>query len=124
MSFVGIRMKSITPNRGVITKIEPCEASIRKLYDFITCNRENVITLWKIKVIDGKNITLNMLEDIQLEQQLDHIAIHADVIAVAVKQNLTMLQLLQKKNGGFSLQYHKHTKDERHRAKITQVGYI
>ena len=113
-------MKTITPNRGMIVLIKTYPGIAP--YDFITCNSENTLNFWKLHVhTQEKQISLQTIEDMQLDDRPDHIALLSDTIAIAIRNKLLFYRLFKTKTS-LSWKIFQCSKDERHSSTITYVS--
>ena len=113
-------MKTITPNRGMIVLIKTYPGIAP--YDFITCNSENTLSFWKLHIHkQEKQISLQTIEDIQLDDRPDHIALLSDAIVIATQNKLLFYRLFKTKTS-FSWRIFQCSKDERHSSTITYVS--
>ena len=116
----GFKMKTITPNRGMIVLIKTCPGIAP--YDFITCNSENTLSVWKLHIhTQEKQISLQTIQDVQLDDRPDHIALLSDAIAIAVQNKLLFYRLFKTKTS-FSWKIFQCSKDEGHNSTITCVS--
>lgn len=114
-------MKHFSPNRGMIKLIKACQSPLH--YDFITYSTENTITLWKMKINKRmKELSVAMVEDMQLNQIPIHIALLSNAVVIAHDKRLTFYQCKQKNLKISSFQIFQHTKDEMHSSVISDVS--
>ena len=120
----GLEMKPVDANRGIIVNIITCTPNVKNLCDFMTCNSEGIVTLWRLSLKYNKLSSnhISCIQDINFERKPDHIIIMVNMILLSMNNNLLFVKLGLKKHDHYPLEYRRPTKDECHLSNITELS--